>query len=705
MLRLNPQLADSLEPAELPVLPQVLLRLLDLLDQGAERAPVERISRYVFADAGLAARALALTARNGVSPRAFPRNGALERLLAPLGEEVVGMLLLAAATRHLLAAQAQEPPPARQWALEALQTAHMARALAAACAYPRPDEAYLAGLFHNLGRQALAAAEPQRYARLLAEGGGRGALAKAEAAAFGHDYAEAGAWMVRRWGLGGFLADAVQYHAAPAAALRDAHPLVRIAHAAHRLCGGDAPPPQAERSGLVDLLELEGEEDLSRAEAYAGEQQRALAEDLGLEPEAPERLGAATSQAAARRLVIHLGDRARLAGLQELLRAAGGEEGMLRAAARGAEALFGLRRVLFFLHDANPPALRGHDPLDPQGPAGDLRLAPRPDGSAVGRALLTRRPTLCSADAGQTQVVDQQILALLDTQAMLCIPMLVGEARIGVMVIGAGRQAAEALSGQAEALARFARALAQALEDHRAQARRESDRVAEAGAEIRAKIRQIVHEANNPLAVLRNYLAILGRKLDAEAGVQEELRMLEEEVERMGSLLQRLRDPEEGREGQGAVDLNRLIKESLQLIAETGFMPESIEASTSFDPALPPIRTDGSAVKQILLNLLKNAVEAMPEGGQVWLRTRDYVYLDAREYVEIGIADSGPGIPPHVLARLFQPVESTKGPGHSGLGLSIVRHLVRELNGLISCHSSATQGTAFRILLPRELEV
>lgn len=251
----------------------------------------------------------------------------------------------------------------------------------------------------------------------------------------------------------------------------------------------------------------------------------------------------------------------------------------------------------------------------------------------------------------------------------------------------------------------FGREVANALEGHRARLRRESSLLAEAFAEIHAKTRQIVHEANNPLSVLRNYLAILAKKLGSEVAANEELRILEEEVERMGELLQRLGDLGEPRETAGAIDLNQLLKELLQLLIDTGYLPDNIEALTNLDVALPPIETDRNAVKQILLNLLKNAVEAMPEGGKIWLRTRDYVYLDDREYVEIAVSDSGPGIPPHVLARLFQPVESTKGPGHSGLGLSIVRNLVRELNGLISCHSSDTHGTAFRILLPRELEV
>jgi signal transduction histidine kinase len=122
------------------------------------------------------------------------------------------------------------------------------------------------------------------------------------------------------------------------------------------------------------------------------------------------------------------------------------------------------------------------------------------------------------------------------------------------------------------------------------------------------------------------------------------------------------------------------------------------------DEELPPIVTRANALKQVIINLIKNAVEAMGEAGTLTVKTEDYVYLSDKEYIEISIADSGPGIPPHILVHLFEPVTSTKGKGHSGLGLSIVNNLIKEMEGLISCRSNHKSGTSFHIYLPRELE-
>lgn len=128
-----------------------------------------------------------------------------------------------------------------------------------------------------------------------------------------------------------------------------------------------------------------------------------------------------------------------------------------------------------------------------------------------------------------------------------------------------------------------------------------------------------------------------------------------------------------------------------------------IETRLELDEQLPPVVSRRNTLKQILINLMKNAIEAMGAAGELRLRTQDYVYFDDRAFIEIVVSDNGPGIAPHILAQLFQPVQSTKGGEHSGLGLSIVNSLVKQLDGRISCRSNETHGTRFQLLLPREL--
>jgi signal transduction histidine kinase len=114
-----------------------------------------------------------------------------------------------------------------------------------------------------------------------------------------------------------------------------------------------------------------------------------------------------------------------------------------------------------------------------------------------------------------------------------------------------------------------------------------------------------------------------------------------------------------------------------------------------------PNEIDGDAdlLKQILVNLVKNSIEALEGGGRIEIANRGHVNRDRKLYVELVVADTGPGLSPDVLANLFSKVESKKEGKHHGLGLSIVHDLVRKLNGLITCRSGK-DGTSFEILLP-----
>ena len=113
------------------------------------------------------------------------------------------------------------------------------------------------------------------------------------------------------------------------------------------------------------------------------------------------------------------------------------------------------------------------------------------------------------------------------------------------------------------------------------------------------------------------------------------------------------------------------------------------------------IRTQRSHMKQILTNLMKNAVEAMDQGGNLTITTRDNAYINGKAHIEIQVIDSGPGIDTEIMDQLFTPVTSTKDSTHSGLGLAIVKNLMDELSGHISCTSQAGQGTRFQLFLPR----
>jgi PAS domain S-box-containing protein len=210
----------------------------------------------------------------------------------------------------------------------------------------------------------------------------------------------------------------------------------------------------------------------------------------------------------------------------------------------------------------------------------------------------------------------------------------------------------------------------------------------------------LAHEINNPIAIVSSRIELMlqddeGPSLPVE--VREDLQVLQRNVRRVGQLAQGLlafarQAPRERR----PVDLNRVVEETL-LLVERQMQRLGIEIRRVLDGALPSILADMSALQQVTLNLLTNAREAMAGAGTVTIETRRAP--DRNGWVELVIADTGPGIPPDALPRIFDPFFTTKAQG-TGLGLSLSYGIVQAHGGTIRVTSQPGRGTTFTLAFP-----
>ena len=224
----------------------------------------------------------------------------------------------------------------------------------------------------------------------------------------------------------------------------------------------------------------------------------------------------------------------------------------------------------------------------------------------------------------------------------------------------------------------------------------------------------VAHDFNNLLTGILGNAGLAREFLPRDSELHEFLRPIEKSAEHAAELCQQmLVYAGKGTITRGPVDLNQLINESLDLLK----LAASRKAKLTFDLAekLPVLEGDAGRLRQILLNLVQNASEALPtQGGTISIRTgrQDEVYQPEpgsvlsgqppqSETIWLEIRDDGGGMPPETLARIFEPFFTTKFTGR-GLGLSAVHGIVRDHGGCLAVSSATGRGTSFRILLPSE---
>lgn len=216
----------------------------------------------------------------------------------------------------------------------------------------------------------------------------------------------------------------------------------------------------------------------------------------------------------------------------------------------------------------------------------------------------------------------------------------------------------------------------------------------------------IAHELNQPLTAIANYVQTASEMLaEPDAGkialVREALDECGAQTIRAGQIVRRLRDfISRGETEREIVELPRLVNEASAL-AFVGVGSRSVEFSVRIDPATERLLVDRIQIQQVLLNLIRNAVEAMENAPFRRLELTSRQGPDG--FAEVIVADSGPGLPAETAALLFQPFMTTKATG-MGLGLSICRTIVEAHGGKIWTDASPLGGAAFHFTLP-EAEV
>lgn len=213
----------------------------------------------------------------------------------------------------------------------------------------------------------------------------------------------------------------------------------------------------------------------------------------------------------------------------------------------------------------------------------------------------------------------------------------------------------------------------------------------------------VAHEINNPLGLILGYTQLMLREEPDSSQKYEDLKTIEKHTRNCKTIVEALLNFARKTETMKVrVDVNCAVEQVVTVIRHQ-FELSGIEVHTLYDADLPPVLGDTEKLKQVVMNLVMNARQAISDTGHINLTTR---YDNKNHNITITVRDSGSGIPPHVITRIFDPFFTTKPTGQgTGLGLSVSYGIVKEHGGEITVDSEPEKGSRFSVTLPAAMHV
>lgn len=206
----------------------------------------------------------------------------------------------------------------------------------------------------------------------------------------------------------------------------------------------------------------------------------------------------------------------------------------------------------------------------------------------------------------------------------------------------------------------------------------------------------IAHEVNNPLGIIKNYLAISKREMkENDKDISGNLDIIDEEINRIAKIIKGILDfSRPVVEEVHPCDVNEVIEQIVEL-SKQSLGSQKIRVDIELNPSLKEVGISSDHLKQVLINLMNNSMDAMPAGGELMIRT-----MDGHNGVEVIVEDSGTGINEDLIGKVFTPFHTTKGVKGTGLGLSVSYGLIKGCSGEISLNNKKNGGVRATLFLP-----
>ncbi len=705
--------------SQLPSLPGVLLKLIQTCNR--DTSSMSDVSGIIETDPSLSSRILRLV--NSAQYSIPHRVESMRQAVNLIGMSTIKNLALCASVHEVFRSTRKDSAfDLKAFWGHSLLCGLLAKRLAESCGYEKPEEAFLCGLFHDIGKLVLWTCFGDTYAQHLSDDQNRDSLLNAELR-LGVTHPEAGAWLLHHWGLPTLMSDPILYHHEPRKRIMSAFTLVKLVYCAHHLCtaGADRPVDEVDFQPAIDILGVTAS-DARNALERADRELVEVANLLQIKVKAPGQQAEEAGGPGMERVKLtrEVRDMSLLRGTLESLLTARDQPGIIRVLLEGIQILFDRTRVLVFLLDDEQKALLCAHPSQDEVPfsTGNNAIPLEQSRSLIVRCLEENRPT--NSHEGEESfpperpIMDDQIIRHLGKEGVYCVPMRASGVNVGVLVLAMDSHEQAFFAQQENVFSLFAQQAGLALLTERLKRKNFDEIQRERLNAVYTFSRKISHEVKSPLSIIKNYLHILGLKISDQSIAREEIRIIHEEIDRISSILEKLSNlsPENEFQNNERIDVNSMIKDLAKIMEESLSRNSNVGLHMDLQEKLPSVIASRDAIKQVLINLIRNGVEAMKQGGDLTIKTRKSKLYDpdgnnlventGSDAVEISIADNGDGIPEALRSRLFEPFVGTKKDEHSGLGLSIVHSLVNSCGGRVTCMNNPGGGSTFKVAFPAE---
>lgn len=686
----------------LPPAPYTLIDLLKLFDH--DEVDFIALAKVIETDAGLSARILSMAD----SASLLQWNGALdiERLVVIIGQKTLRQIILTSAVQdyfsHLIPVESESL--SKFWQ-QSLLSGILARKLATLCRHEAKEELYLFGLLSQMGCLCFLMQEHPDYPQHLINSNSHQDLIPIERELFGMSSAELGARVIEKWIPDCKYGDWLRFQNSRGHLLQDTQTPIKIMNLAVQLATSSQLDTETVHKGqqLFSLSEslLEG----VLNEAIAELSKIATTYQIKFSDRKVSDLYRVNED---QQIVIaqKIRELALLQGMSETLAGADEMASFISTLFQQLQLLFSISHSALFLFNREKEQLTGISASKERTiPISRVKLPLITGRSLLSDALLQRK-IITTFDQKELSVVDRQICRYLYHKALLVLPLTHKQQPLGVLVCGIGASQYAHYLRQKSLYRGFSTAVTASLLRLQNQQKQMQQQLTDERQQIELRARKMVHEANNPLAIIKNYLAILVMQLDRDNPAQEQIEQIKEEINRVTQIVTQMRQiaaPDKGINHSDSIELNSVLRRQIDLFSSGLLKINAVNVTFTPDSDISSLEIDKNHLLQIMTNLIKNAAEAMTGGGELTITTRNAVIFEGETYIEIEVQDNGPGIPISLQQKIFSPIVSSKGGDHSGLGLAITHQLVKEMQGLIQYRSSKKEGTRFTLLFPKKI--